>query len=111
MTYANYVLSVFAVYFIWYSINFVYDSFFKKEKKKLEDEEHIITLEEENEEVSQLVTEESIYTIEEKKKEINNSMPIQYEFNDKVEMVVETQAIPLDELMKEGKAIFEGINF
>lgn len=111
MTYANFILWVFAVYFIYYSTNFVYDSFIKKDKTKLEDDEHIIDLGEENEDVSQLVTEESVYPIEEKKKEIDNLRPIQSDFNDKVEMVVETQAIPLEELMKEGKTIFEGISF
>ena len=204
MTYANYILLVFAVYLMYYATNIVYDKYIKKGKTKLEEDEQIIDLEEGDQEVSQLVTEESIYPVEREEMEIDNHITISNNSNDKqedehivdlgerdqkisplvteegiypidgeemeinnpittpndsndkegdehivdleernqeislsvteesvypiegeekeidtpittpddkVEMVVETQGIPLDLLLKEGKSMFEGINF
>lgn len=111
MNLAQFIIAVFGLYLMYYTIIVIYDAYFIKDKTKSENEEQIIDLGQE--EAPQEVTDEDIYSEEEKKKNMNKviTSTTEGELSDKVEMVVETQGIPLDKLITEGKQLFADINF
>lgn len=110
MNLSQFVIAVFGLYFMYYTIIVVYDACFQKDKTKSESEEQIIDLGQE--ETPRKVTDEDIYSEAEKKKNMNKVITSTTdEISDKVEMVVETQGIPLDKLITEGKQLFADINF
>lgn len=109
MNFPTIIMGIFALYLIYYTLMFLYDAFLTKGTEKEEREQEITFASNEAEELPQEVKEdlEHSYTPSEKKKLIN---PILIA-NDAIEMEVESQGFPFEQLMQEGKGMFASINY
>ncbi|ADY38170.1 putative integral membrane protein (plasmid) [Phocaeicola salanitronis DSM 18170] len=111
MDYSKFILTVFGIYILYYAINIVYDSFFHKSSQEgniNEDEEFIIDEEEDEEKPHEVLDNEvEQASLQEEIKDDSG------EHNDEIQIVmeVETQGIPLEELIAKGKNMFATVNY
>lgn len=101
MSYSQFIMAVFAIYVVYYAANILYDAFLKQSKVNTGEEEEIISIGEE-EEIPHNVVDEDFETGSYEKEE---------EKNESVEMEVETQGIPMEQLLAKGKSMFSHVNF
>jgi hypothetical protein len=116
MSYSQFIMAVFAIYVVYYAANILYDDAFLKQKKgktNTGEEEEIISIGEE-EEIPHKVVDEDFETgsyekeDEKKKKESEQNY---VSVNESIEMEVETQGIPMEQLLAKGKSMFSHVNF
>lgn len=100
MVFANYVITLFGIYVLYYAACLIYDSFIKKDKGKEEEEEQVLNIG--DEEAPQEVEDYPYVTQEKKKPIIENAF---------VQMDIETQGIPFDRLMADSKSLFATVKF
>lgn len=111
MNYSQFIMAVFAIYVVYYTANFLYDAFLKKSKINTEKEEEIFSIGESEETPHKVVDESfetSSYTTEREGKEPEQTYVT---VNEMVEMEVETQGIPMEQLLSKGKSMFSHVNF
>ena len=105
MSYSKFILLVFTLYLIYYVINIIYDSFFKKERKEEDnDNETTFVI---GDEIPRNVIDDDL-DIEEEKSERKSYTS---EITESVEMPIETQGIPMEQLYEQGKSLFAGITY
>ena len=100
MNYSNFIMAVFAIYIVYYAGNILYDTFIKKGKKREEDDEEVVVLDEEIESPQEVWVNDEQASDEEEKEYISN-----------VTMEIESQGIPLEQLIQEGKSLFANVNY
>lgn len=83
MSYSQFIMAVFAIYVVYYAANILYDAFLKQSKTNTGEEE------------------------DEKKESEQNYVSV----NESIEMEVETQGIPMEQLLAKGKSMFSHVNF
>lgn len=111
MSYSQFIMAVFAIYVVYYAANILYDAFLKQSKVNTGDEEEIISIGEEEEIPHNVVDEDfetGSYEKEEEKKEPEQNY---VSVNESIEMEVETQGIPMEQLLVKGKSMFSHVNF
>lgn len=111
MSYSQFIMAVFAIYVVYYAANFLYDAFLKRSKTDTDDEEEIVSIGE-NEETPHNVVDEDFETGSYEKKEEKKEPEQKYvTVNETVEMEIETQGIPVEQLLAKGKSMFSHVNF
>lgn len=113
MNYSNFIMAVFAIYIVYYAGNILYDTFIKKEKKREEDDEEVVVLDEETEtpqEVSVNDDEDKVAN-ETHEQPSNEEEEEEKEYISNVTMEIESQGIPLEQLIQEGKSLFAGVSY
>ena len=112
MSYSQFIMAVFAIYVVYYAANILYDAFLKQSKTNTEEEEEIVSIGEEEEEIPHKVVDEDFetgsYEKEDEKKESEQNY---VSVNESIEMEVETQGIPMEQLLAKGKSMFSHVNF
>ena len=106
MSYSQFIMAVFAIYVVYYAANILYDAFLKQSKTNTGEEEEIISIGEE-EEIPHKVVDEDFETGSYKKESEQNYVSV----NESIEMEVETQGIPMEQLLAKGKSMFSHVNF
>lgn len=101
MSYSQFIMAVFAIYVVYYAANILYDAFLKQSKTNTGEEEEIISIGEEDFETGSYEKED------EKKESEQNYVSV----NESIEMEVETQGIPMEQLLAKGKSMFSHVNF
>ena len=100
MSYSQFIMAVFAIYVVYYAANILYDAFLKQSKIG------------EEEEIPHKVVDEDFetgsYEKEDEKKESEQNY---VSVNESIEMEVETQGIPMEQLLAKGKSMFSHVNF
>lgn len=111
MGYSQFIMAVFAIYVVYYTANFLYDAFLKRSKPNTDKEEEVFSIEESEETPHNVVDEDfetgSYENEEEKKEPEQNYVTV----NETIEMEVETQGIPVEQLLAKGKSMFSHVNF
>lgn len=114
MNYSNFIMAVFAIYIVYYAGNILYDTFIKKEKKREEDDEEVVVLDEETETPQEV----SVNDDEDKAVNETHEQPSdkeeeeeEKEYISNVTMEIESQGIPLEQLIQEGKSLFAGVSY
>ena len=105
MSYSQFIMAVFAIYVVYYAANILYDAFLKQSKTNTGEGEEIISIGEEEEIPHKVVDEDfetGSYEKEDEKKESEQNY---------IEMEVETQGIPMEQLLAKGKSMFSHVNF
>lgn len=110
MNYSNLVMAVFAIYIVYYAGNILYDTFIKKEQKREEDDEEVVVLDEEME------TPQEVSVNDDEDKAVNEtdeqtSKEEEKEYISNVTMEIESQGIPLEQLIQEGKSLFASVSY
>lgn len=111
MNYSNFIMAVFAIYIVYYAGNILYDTFIKKEKKREEDDEEVVVLDEETE------TPQEVSVNDDEDKDVNetheqpSNEEEEKEYISNVTMEIESQGIPLEQLIQEGKSLFAGVSY
>ena len=101
MSYSQFIMAVFAIYVVYYAANILYDAFLKQSKVNTGEEE-----------IPHNVVEEDFETGSyEKEEEKNESEQNYVSVNESIEMEVETQGIPMEQLLAKGKSMFSHVNF
>mgnify|MGYP000470343063 FL=1 len=104
--------AVFAIYVVYYAANILYDAFLKQSKTNTEEKEEIVSIGEEEEEIPHKVVDEDFetgsYEKEDEKKESEQNY---VSVNESIEMEVETQGIPMEQLLAKGKSMVSHVNF
>ena len=112
MSYSQFIMAVFAIYVVYYAANILYDAFLKQSKTNTEEKEEIVSIREEEEEIPHKVVDEDFetgsYEKEDEKKESEQNY---VSVNESIEMEVETQGIPMEQLLAKGKSMFSHVNF
>ena len=109
MSYSQFIMAVFAIYVVYYAANILYDAFLKQSKTNTGEEEEIISIGEEEEIPHKVVDfETGSYEKEDEKKESEQNY---VSVNESIEMEVETQGIPMEQLLAKGKSMFSHVNF
>ena len=112
MSYSQFIMAVFAIYVVYYAANILYDAFLKQSKTNTEEKEEIVSIGEEEEEIPHNVVDEDFetgsYEKEDEKKESEQNY---VSVNESIEMEVETQGIPMEQLLAKGKSRFSHVNF
>ena len=111
MSYSQFIMAVFAIYVVYYAANILYDAFLKQSKVNTGEEEEIISIGEEEEIPHNVVDEDFETGSYEKEEEKNESEQNYVSVNESVEMEVETQGIPMEQLLAQGKSMFSHVNF
>ncbi len=116
MSYSQFIMAVFAIYVVYYAANILYDAFLKQSKTNTGEEEEIISIGEEEEIPHKVVDEDfetGSYEKEDEKKEDEKKESEQnyVSVNESIEMEVETQGIPMEQLLAKGKSMFSHVNF
>lgn len=106
MSYSQFIMAVFAIYVVYYAANILYDAFLKQSKTNTGEEEEIISIGEE-EEIPHKVVDEDFETGSYEKEDEKNYVSV----NESIEMDVETQGIPMEQLLAKGKSMFSHVNF
>ena len=104
MSYSQFIMAVFAIFVL-------YDAFLKQSKTNTGEEEEIISIGEEEEIPHKVVDEDFETGSYEKEEEKNESEQNYVSVNESVEMEVETQGIPMEQLLAKGKSMFSHVNF
>lgn len=107
MSYSQFIMAVFAIYVIYYTANFLYDAFLKQSKSNTDKEEEIFSIGESEETPHNVVDEDFETGLYEEKEPEQNYVTV----NETVEMEVETQGIPVEQLLAKGKSMFSHVNF
>jgi len=109
MSYSKFLLGVVFVYLLYYAVNFLYDAFISKKKAGTESEQSFDFGGSHEEEPTD-VLDDADEDHDLKKKVIveNKSRLVVHE---SVEMEIETQGIPLAQLIAEGKQLFAGVAY
>lgn len=110
MSYSQFIMAVFAIYVVYYAANILYDAFLKQSKTNTGEEEEIISIGEE-EEIPHKVVDEDFETGSYKKRMKKESEQNYVSVNESIEMEVETQGIPMEQLLAKGKNMFSHVNF
>ena len=110
MSYSQFIMAVFAIYVVYYAANILYDAFLKQSKTG-EEEEEIISIGEEEEIPHKVVDEDFETGSYEKEDEKKESEQNYVSVNESIEMEVETQGIPMEQLLAKGKSMFSHVNF
>ena len=111
MNYSQFIMAVFAIYVVYYTANFLYDAFLKQGKTNTDEEEEIVSIGEE-EEIAHKVVDEDFETGScEKEEEKKESEQTYVSVNESIEMEVETQGFPVEQLLAKGKSMFSHVNF
>ena len=106
MSYSQFIMAVFAIYVVYYAANILYDAFLKQSKTntgedvRLDRSGHVKVVDEDFETGS--------YEKEDEKKESEQNY---VSVNESIEMEVETQGIPMEQLLAKGKSMFSHVNF
>lgn len=111
MNYSQFIMAVFAIYVVYYTANFLYDAFLKQGKTNTDEEEEIVSIGEEEEIPHKVVDEDfetGSYEKEEEKEEVEQTY---VSVNESIEMEVETQGFPVEQLLAKGKGMFSHVNF
>ncbi|MFR3063702.1 MAG: hypothetical protein ACLTL6_17485 [Holdemanella porci] len=104
-------MAVFAIYVVYYAANFLYDAFLKQNKATTETEEEIVSIGEE-EEIPHKVIDEDVETDSHEKKNKEKEPERSYvSVNEPIEMEVETQGIPVEELLTKAKSMFSHVDY
>ena len=112
MSYSQFIMAVFAIYVRSCSANILYDAFLKQSKTNTgEEEEEIISIGEEEEIPHKVVDEDFETGSYEKEDEKKESEQNYVSVNESIEMEVETQGIPMEQLLAKGKSMFSHVNF
>lgn len=111
MSYSQFIMAVFAIYVVYYAANILYDAFLKQSKVNTGEEEEIISIGEEEEIPHNVVDEDFETGSYEKEEEKNESEQNYVSVNESVGMEVETQGIPMEQLLAKGKSMFSHVNF
>lgn len=111
MNYSQFIMAVFAIYVVYYAANFLYDAFLKQSKTNTDEEEEIVSIGEEEEIPHKVVDEDFETDSYEKKKGKNESEQTYVSVNESIEMEVETQGIPMEELLAKGKEMFSHVDY
>lgn len=111
MSYSQFIMAVFAVYVVYYAANILYDAFLKQSKTNTGEEEEIISIGEEEEIPHKVVDEDFETGSYEKEDEKKESEQNYVSVNESIEMEVETQGIPMEQLLAKGKSMFSHVNF
>lgn len=110
MNYSNFIMAVFAIYIVYYAGNILYDTFIKKGKKREEDDEEVVVLDEEIESPQEVsVNDDEDKAINENDEQASDEEEKEYISN--VTMEIESQGIPLEQLIQEGKSLFANVNY
>ena len=91
--------------------NILYDAFLKQSKTNTGEEEEIISIGEEEEIPHKVVDEDFETGSYEKEDEKKESEQNYVSVNESIEMEVETQGIPMEQLLAKGKSMFSHVNF
>lgn len=112
MNYSNFIMAVFAIYIVYYAGNILYDTFIKKEKKREEDDEEVVVLDEETETPQEVsVNDDEDKVVHETHEQPSNEEEEEKEYISNVTMEIESQGIPLEQLIQEGKSLFAGVSY
>lgn len=112
MNYSNFIMAVFAIYIVYYAGNILYDTFIKKEKKREEDDEEVVVLDEETETPQEVsVNDDEDKAVNETHEQPSNEEEEEKEYISNVTMEIESQGIPLEQLIQEGKSLFAGVSY
>ena len=102
MSYSQFIMAVFAIYVVYYAANILYDAFLKQSKTNRGEEE----------EIPHKVVDEDFETGSYKKEDEKKESEQNYvSVNESIEMEVETQGIPMEQLLAKGKSMFSHVNF
>lgn len=102
MSYSQFIMAVFAIYVVYYAANILYDAFLKQSKTNTGEEE----------EIPHKVVDEDFETGSYKKEDEKKESEQNYvSVNESIEMEVETQGIPMEQLLAKGKSMFSHVNF
>ena len=108
MSYSQFIMAVFAIYVVYYAANILYDAL---SKTNTGEEEEIISIGEEEEIPHKVVDEDFETGSYEKEDEKKESEQNYVSVNESIEMEVETQGIPMEQLLAKGKSMFSHVNF
>lgn len=112
MSYSQFIMAVFAIYVVYYAANFLYDAFLKQNKANTEEEEEIVSIGEEEEEIPHQVVDGDVETdSHEKEKEEKEPEKTYVSVNESIEMEIETQGIPVEELLTKAKSMFSHVDY
>lgn len=105
-------MAVFAIYVVYYTAHFLYDAFLKQGRTNTDEEEEIVSIGEE-EEIPHKVVDEDFETgsYEKEEEEKKDSEQTYVSVNESIEMEVETQGFPVEQLLAKGKSMFSHVNF
>ena len=106
MSYSQFIMAVFAIYVVYYAANIL-----KQSKTNTGEEEEIISIGEEEEIPHKVVDEDFETGSYEKEDEKKESEQNYVSVNESIEMDVETQGIPMEQLLAKGKSMFSHVNF
>lgn len=107
MNYSNFIMAVFTIYIVYYAGNILYDTFIKKEKNNEEDDEEVVVLDE-MESPQEVIVHNDEIPSQENSNQLSNK---EEDYISNITMEIESQGIPLEQLIQEGKTLFAGVSY